>query len=64
MTQKPCCFPTTVEELWAHLGVSKSDMLVHALVVVDSILQVLKLRGQVHLAAGLAPRVHVAHILR
>lgn len=52
------------EAAWAtHLGIRQGDVLVDALVVVDGVLQVLQLRGEVHLAAGFAPRIHIAHVL-
>lgn len=47
-----------------YLRIGSSDVFVKALVMVDGIFQVLQLRGQVHLAARLAPRVHITHVLQ
>lgn len=50
--------------MWCYLRVGSRDVFIQALVVVDGVLKVLQLGGQIHLAARLAPGVHVTHVLQ
>lgn len=57
------CVCVRVRVLCADLGVRGGNVFIQPLVMVDGVLQVLELRGQLSLSACLAPRLHFTHVL-